>query len=174
MIKLKHLCHPPQATSTILILDHFQMSSSTQFEQPLPLPLSFSLSINIDTYIHIDKHNYLQPKTFSQSKLNSSFALYLKLINYIKSLCFYMARLSMLLPPVFVLLIICYYAPSLEARKILKMEDNLVLLPKGTTAPPSSPSAEDLQRVTNQSLFSLHLAKIDRILQSVPSPGAGH
>ena len=84
-----------------------------------------------------------------------------------------MARLSMLLP-VFVLLIICYYAPSLEARKRLKMEDNLVLLPKGTTAPPSSPSAEDLERVTNQSLFTLHLAKIDWILQSVPSPGAGH
>ncbi|KAM7498603.1 hypothetical protein LguiA_023017 [Lonicera macranthoides] len=60
------------------------------------------------------------------------------------------------------------------ARKILKMDDNLVLLPMGTTAPPSSPSAEDLGRVTNQSLFTIHLAKIDRILQSVPSPGAGH
>lgn len=59
MIKLKHLCHPPQATSTILILDHFQMSSSTQFEQPLPLPLPLSLSLYKYRYIHTHRQAQL-------------------------------------------------------------------------------------------------------------------
>ncbi|KAA8526749.1 hypothetical protein F0562_009022 [Nyssa sinensis] len=126
-----------------------------------------------------------------------------------------MARLSML-SLIFVLVLICYASPSLEARKLLSMEkrkvpslvDNLVLsaLPEVTT-PPSSPSAKEARKLMsmekgkvpslednlvlsalpkgttppspnakglNGRLFTLHLGHIDRLLQSVPSPGIGH
>ncbi|ESR62786.1 hypothetical protein CICLE_v10018148mg [Citrus x clementina] len=79
--------------------------------------------------------------------------------------------------------------PSLEARKLLNTETidssskkvsslfaNLVLsaLPKGRV-PASSPSKKTHgAALDNEKLFARHLAGIDRILQSVPSPGIGH
>ncbi|KAF8409100.1 hypothetical protein HHK36_005173 [Tetracentron sinense] len=78
------------------------------------------------------------------------------------------------------------FLPSLEARKLLiseeinkkkipSLENTLVLsaLPKGTTNP-SSPSKKGHSMILNEKHFTLHLAKFDRILQSVPSPGIGH
>ncbi|KAJ8761858.1 hypothetical protein K2173_005430 [Erythroxylum novogranatense] len=46
-------------------------------------------------------------------------------------------------------------------------------LPKGTV-PPSSPSNKGHLKLDNQQLFRRHLGRIDRFLQVVPSPGAGH
>ncbi|KAL7211586.1 hypothetical protein ACSBR2_014443 [Camellia fascicularis] len=46
-------------------------------------------------------------------------------------------------------------------------------LPKGTT-PPSSPSKRGHADMVDEKLFGRHLAAIDRILSSVPSPGVGH
>ncbi|KAL9455876.1 hypothetical protein AB3S75_005162 [Citrus x aurantiifolia] len=79
--------------------------------------------------------------------------------------------------------------PSLEARKLLNTEKidssskkvsslfaNLVLsaLPKGRV-PASSPSRKTHgATLDHEKLFTRHLVGIDRILQSVPSPGIGH
>ncbi|KAF9683698.1 hypothetical protein SADUNF_Sadunf04G0041300 [Salix dunnii] len=49
----------------------------------------------------------------------------------------------------------------------------LSALPKGTV-PSSSPSKKGHATLDNEKLFARHLASIDRILRSVPSPGAGH
>ncbi|OAY26376.1 precursor of CEP14-like [Manihot esculenta] len=46
-------------------------------------------------------------------------------------------------------------------------------LPKGTV-PSSSPSKKGQATLNNEQLFQRHLASIDRILRSVPSPGVGH
>ncbi|KAJ4843935.1 hypothetical protein Tsubulata_017577 [Turnera subulata] len=46
-------------------------------------------------------------------------------------------------------------------------------LPKGTV-PSSTPSKKTHATLDNEELFKRHLASIDRILRSVPSPGAGH
>ncbi|KAI3753663.1 hypothetical protein L2E82_25723 [Cichorium intybus] len=62
----------------------------------------------------------------------------------------------------------------LDARKLLNQKKGSIMegtllqgaLPEGTSTPPSTRLSEKL--------FALHLAHIDRILQSVPSPGAGH
>ncbi|KAF8411079.1 hypothetical protein HHK36_003618 [Tetracentron sinense] len=84
-----------------------------------------------------------------------------------------MARLATVLLIFMVLFVI--FLPSFEARKIPSLEGSLILsaLPKGTT-PPSAPSKKGHAMVVNQRLFTQHLRHIDRILQSVPSPGAGH
>ncbi|XP_010242152.1 PREDICTED: uncharacterized protein LOC104586566 [Nelumbo nucifera] len=83
------------------------------------------------------------------------------------------------------LVLFASFAPFLEARKLLKMEskkkvpaalrDSLVLsaLPKGAV-PPSAPSDKGHSVIVDQKLFSMHLPKADRSLQSVPSPGVGH
>ncbi|XVE88241.1 hypothetical protein DITRI_Ditri19aG0053900 [Diplodiscus trichospermus] len=75
--------------------------------------------------------------------------------------------------------------PQMEGRKLLNTGESkknaptlfasLVLsaLPKGTV-PGSSPSKKGHAKLDNEKLFARHLAGIDRILQSVPSPGAGH
>ncbi|KAK9093103.1 hypothetical protein Syun_028014 [Stephania yunnanensis] len=79
------------------------------------------------------------------------------------------------------------FVPSTEARKLLRsigenkvmtvpaLEDSLVLsaLPKSTT-PPSAPSKKGHLVIIDEKLFAMHLATIDRILRSVPSPGVGH
>ncbi|KAK3026488.1 hypothetical protein RJ639_041785 [Escallonia herrerae] len=92
-----------------------------------------------------------------------------------------MARLSTLA------LVLCFlaitHASSAEARKLLStekitvssQEDTLALRvhPEGST-PPSAPSGEGHELVINERLFVLHLAHLDRVLQSVPSPGVGH
>ena len=92
-----------------------------------------------------------------------------------------MARLSLVL--LVILFALIYQVPSMQSRKLFNSEkkevfplkDNLVPidLPKKPTPPPS-PTVQDLIMANNERLFALHLAKIDRILQSVPSPGAGH
>lgn len=62
------------------------------------------------------------------------------------------------------------YIPCLEARKLImepSLKDSSLVQGLLPTAPalPSSPG---------ETLISVHLAMIDPILQSVPSPGAGH
>lgn len=77
-----------------------------------------------------------------------------------------MARL-MMLTLVIIAMLICF-SPCLGARKILNekketiMEGNLV---KSTIATPTALSVK---------LFAIHLAHMDQILHSSPSPGAGH
>ncbi|KAH7848094.1 hypothetical protein Vadar_033747 [Vaccinium darrowii] len=82
----------------------------------------------------------------------------------------------------FIVLLICYKTPSLEARKlsskeegVRSMEDSLILsaLPKGTT-PPSSPSDKGHAMAINERLSASPIAHADRFLKSVPSPGIGH
>lgn len=95
---------------------------------------------------------------------------------------FSMARLSPL--SIILLVIIASFMSTLEGRKLLNtvdketipsVEGSLVVsaLPKGTVTP-SSPSKKSHGMVVNEQLFARHLAAIDRILRSVPSPGAGH
>ncbi|KAL8103517.1 hypothetical protein AgCh_027923 [Apium graveolens] len=54
-------------------------------------------------------------------------------------------------------------------------QDSLYLssLPKGTV-PDSSPSKQHHSLVVDEKLIARHLAALDRILRSVPSPGVGH
>ncbi|KAH7568735.1 hypothetical protein ACOSP7_011771 [Xanthoceras sorbifolium] len=91
----------------------------------------------------------------------------------------------------FVLVFVFVFAsvsPCLEARKLLKNTENnnndkqlpssfaslfLSALPKGTV-PASTPSKKTHATLDNEQLFVRHLASIDRILRSVPSPGIGH
>lgn len=98
-----------------------------------------------------------------------------------------MARFSSL-----VLILLVVFAassmPQMESRKLLidTAESNgnipplfasLVLnaFPKGTVPSASAPSKKGHSTtLRNEKLFARHLSGIDRILQSVPSPGAGH
>ncbi|XWS10155.1 hypothetical protein CRYUN_Cryun39dG0051000 [Craigia yunnanensis] len=92
-----------------------------------------------------------------------------------------MARLSLAL--LVILFALIYQLPSMQSRKLFNAEkkevfplkDNLVPndLPKKPT-PPLSPTDKDLIMANNERFFALHLAKTDRLLQSVPSPAAGH
>ncbi|EOY27935.1 hypothetical protein QQP08_020518 [Theobroma cacao] len=94
-----------------------------------------------------------------------------------------MARFSYLV--LIFLVISASFVPQMESRKLLNRGDSnknvpslfasLVLsaLPKGTV-PASAPSKKGHATLDNEKLFARHLAGIDRILQSVPSPGAGH
>ncbi|KAK9268095.1 hypothetical protein L1049_010534 [Liquidambar formosana] len=74
--------------------------------------------------------------------------------------------------------------PSMDARKLLtennkktpsSSEDSLFFssLPKGTV-PASTPSKKGHDTVVDEKLIARHLASLDRILRSVPSPGVGH
>ncbi|KAE8659654.1 hypothetical protein F3Y22_tig00116962pilonHSYRG00826 [Hibiscus syriacus] len=94
-----------------------------------------------------------------------------------------MARFSSLL--IILSVISASFVPQMESRNLLNTGDSnknvpslfasLVLsaLPKGTV-PPSAPSKKGHATLDNEKLFARHLADIDRILRSVPSPGAGH
>ncbi|XWS18536.1 hypothetical protein CRYUN_Cryun32bG0053200 [Craigia yunnanensis] len=94
-----------------------------------------------------------------------------------------MARFSSLI--LIFLVISASFVPQMESRKLLNTGESkkiapslfasLVLsaLPKGTV-PASTPSKKGHATLDNEKLFDRHLAGIDRILQSVPSPGAGH
>ncbi|KAL7591601.1 hypothetical protein Lser_V15G35072 [Lactuca serriola] len=81
-----------------------------------------------------------------------------------------MARLTIL---TLFLIVMLYCSTSLDARKLLNEKNESVMegnvrqsaLLEGPT-PPSTGLSEKL--------FALHLAHLDRILHSVPSPGAGH
>ncbi|XP_021288449.1 precursor of CEP14 [Herrania umbratica] len=92
-----------------------------------------------------------------------------------------MNRLTLAL--LILLLALIFQVPSTQSRMLFNAEkkevfspkDNLVpvVLPNKPTAPPS-PTEKDHIMAKDERLFALHLAKIDRILQSVPSPGRGH
>ncbi|XVF40284.1 hypothetical protein PTKIN_Ptkin01aG0099900 [Pterospermum kingtungense] len=94
-----------------------------------------------------------------------------------------MARFSSLV--LIFLVISASFVPQMESRKLLNTGESqknvpslfasLVLsaLPKGTV-PGSAPSKKGHASLDNEKLFARHLSGIDRILQSVPSPGAGH
>ncbi|CAK9148087.1 unnamed protein product [Ilex paraguariensis] len=82
------------------------------------------------------------------------------------------------------LLILASFVSSLHARKLLntnqsdKMIPNLdslylTALPKGTV-PSSTPSKKGHAMNVDEKLIARHLAAVDRILRSVPSPGVGH
>ncbi|OMO76162.1 hypothetical protein CCACVL1_15868 [Corchorus capsularis] len=100
-----------------------------------------------------------------------------------------MARFTSLVMMI-VLVISASFLPLMESRKLLNTGDiqqisniknvpslftSLFLnaLPKGKV-PASAPSKKGHATLDNEKLFARHLAGIDRILQSVPSPGAGH
>ncbi|KAK9047680.1 hypothetical protein V6N11_053518 [Hibiscus sabdariffa] len=95
-----------------------------------------------------------------------------------------MARFNYML--IILLLIYASLVPQMESRKLLNTGEtnknaasnlfaSLVLsaLPKGTL-PGSAPNKKGDSTLDTEKRFASHLARIDRILQSVPSPGAGH
>ncbi|KAE8689465.1 hypothetical protein F3Y22_tig00110937pilonHSYRG00068 [Hibiscus syriacus] len=99
-----------------------------------------------------------------------------------------MARFTSLLL-IFMVTLAGSFMPQMESRKLLlntgesnenvpSLFASLVLnaLPKGTTLPAASaPSKKGLSTtLNNKNLFVRNLASLDRILQSVPSPGGGH
>ena len=90
-----------------------------------------------------------------------------------------MARVSVVF---FMLLVI--FVSSTQGRKLLNLNENvkvpsttdslyLSALPKGTV-PSSTPSNKGHAETIDEKLIARHLAAIDRILRSVPSPGVGH
>ncbi|CAN4105646.1 unnamed protein product [Withania somnifera] len=83
-----------------------------------------------------------------------------------------------------ILLVLASLSSSTEARKLLNshevkkapsLMDRLYLnaLPKGRV-PASTPSKKGHSYTTDEKRIARHLAAIDRILRSVPSPGVGH
>ncbi|KAE8680085.1 Detected protein of unknown function [Hibiscus syriacus] len=88
-----------------------------------------------------------------------------------------MARLCLdLLIVVFVLI---YQVPSMQPRKLFNAEmEAAVISPKEILVPSdfpkNSPTDNDHVMANNERAFAAHLAEIDRILQSVPSPGGGN
>ncbi|KAL2476441.1 Uncharacterized protein Adt_37177 [Abeliophyllum distichum] len=87
----------------------------------------------------------------------------------------YMARYTGLLLAL-ILVLICFVQSS-EARKLLKVKTSTLegsLIMKGTIIPTSSPSEGGNAVITGGKLFGIQPEHVDRNLQSVPSPGAGH
>ncbi|XVF87997.1 hypothetical protein PTKIN_Ptkin19aG0013700 [Pterospermum kingtungense] len=84
-----------------------------------------------------------------------------------------MTRLNLVF--LIVLFALIFQPRTSEARKLLnnlakkQVEDNFI----GSKLPKVS-SAEGHAMANNERLFPIHLAKLDRLLQSTPSPGAGH
>ncbi|PHT55787.1 hypothetical protein CQW23_04273 [Capsicum baccatum] len=81
-------------------------------------------------------------------------------------------------------LVLASFSSSTEARKLLNtyevkkvpsLMDRLYLnaLPKGKV-PASTPSKKGHSYTIDEKLIARHLAAVDRILRSVPSPGVGH
>ncbi|KAJ7947179.1 putative B-cell lymphoma 6 protein [Quillaja saponaria] len=91
-----------------------------------------------------------------------------------------MARLSILL--LIFLVVFSSLQSCLEGRKLLGMEQNTKAVPSSsrqrlllTTVPSSTPTKKGHATIVNEILIARHLSStIDRILRSVPSPGAGH
>ncbi|XAR59268.1 hypothetical protein NMG60_11015012 [Bertholletia excelsa] len=83
-----------------------------------------------------------------------------------------MARSSALLLFFF---IVCALLDINKMSTVTSTDGSLFLtaLSKGTI-PPFSPSNKVQSTFTDEKLAALHLATIDRILRSVPSPGVGH
>ncbi|KAL4310361.1 hypothetical protein GQ457_01G003610 [Hibiscus cannabinus] len=95
-----------------------------------------------------------------------------------------MTRLSTVLL-IFLFSFMIYRAPSFaEARKLMNLQqtetplsNNSVVssVEQGEQTGAVSFGSKDHEKADYQErIFAIHLAKIDRILQSVPSPGAGH
>ncbi|KAE8669784.1 hypothetical protein F3Y22_tig00112217pilonHSYRG00152 [Hibiscus syriacus] len=93
-----------------------------------------------------------------------------------------MARFISLVP-IFLVIFASSFVAQMESRKLLinarESGENVPLLlaslvlnalPKGTVPSKKGHSP----KLDNETLFARHLAGIDRILQSVPSPGGGH
>ncbi|XWS27381.1 hypothetical protein CRYUN_Cryun26dG0110200 [Craigia yunnanensis] len=94
-----------------------------------------------------------------------------------------MTRLSLVL--LIVLFALIFQPKSFEARKLLNnlekkevpsFKDNFVgnTLPKEPTRIIPASDDKGHAMANNERLFAIHLAKVDRVLQSTPSPGAGH
>ncbi|XP_057949328.1 precursor of CEP14 [Malania oleifera] len=58
--------------------------------------------------------------------------------------------------------------PNWDASSVLNA------LPKGPSPPKSSPSGKGHAVIIGEKLFARHIGSPDRIMNSVPSPGAGH
>ncbi|KAL3522547.1 hypothetical protein ACH5RR_015381 [Cinchona calisaya] len=80
----------------------------------------------------------------------------------------------------------CYRARKLLEVQVQKLDRNMMppqpplderlylnALPKGKV-PASTPSKKSHSVTIDEKLITRHLAAIDRILRSVPSPGVGH
>ena len=82
-----------------------------------------------------------------------------------------MARFTLSTLVIIAMLVCC--APSLDARKLLNEKKGLIM---ESSLIQSTVMKGPAKRTTalSEKLFMLHLAHIDRILQSVPSPGDGH
>ncbi|KAK8648298.1 hypothetical protein V6N13_129056 [Hibiscus sabdariffa] len=87
-----------------------------------------------------------------------------------------MARLSLVL--IIVLFVSMYRVPSIQSRKLLSAEMEATVISQKDNSVPSVPEKpladKDQMMANNERLFAVHLAKLDRILQSVPSPGSGN
>ncbi|XAR66598.1 hypothetical protein NMG60_11012881 [Bertholletia excelsa] len=62
-----------------------------------------------------------------------------------------------------------------KQQEVPSLDDRLyrTALPKGPVTP-SSPSKKGHSMIVDEKLIARHLAAVDRILRSVPSPGVGH
>ncbi|KAE8680086.1 Detected protein of unknown function [Hibiscus syriacus] len=86
-----------------------------------------------------------------------------------------MARSSLVLLLVIVALI--FHPTCFEARKLSKFKGNFVGTTLSKEPAKMFPAGDDDKghaMANNERLIAIHLAKIDRILQSHPSPGGGH
>ncbi|KAK8706318.1 hypothetical protein V6N13_049888 [Hibiscus sabdariffa] len=87
-----------------------------------------------------------------------------------------MARLSLSL--IIVLFVSIYQVPSIQSRKLLNAEKEATVIFQMDNSVPSIPEKpladKDQMMANNERLFAVHLARLDRILQSVPSPGGGN
>ncbi|XVF04127.1 hypothetical protein REPUB_Repub05bG0055300 [Reevesia pubescens] len=94
-----------------------------------------------------------------------------------------MTRFSIVLL-IFLFSFICQEPASTEARKLLNIQEKQVFSSNTNFVfsvdqnkepkPAFSFSNKGDEMVDEERLLTLHLAKIDRLLQSVPSPGASH
>ncbi|GMJ05331.1 hypothetical protein HRI_004202300 [Hibiscus trionum] len=84
-----------------------------------------------------------------------------------------MARSSIVL--LIVIFSLIFHTTCFEARQLSNFEKEQVPSFKGDFSGGGSGGGDKGHAMANnERLFAIHLAKIDRILQSSPSPGAGH
>ncbi|KAE8683744.1 hypothetical protein F3Y22_tig00111191pilonHSYRG00201 [Hibiscus syriacus] len=75
-------------------------------------------------------------------------------------------------PSSVLLIVIVFHLACFEARKLLNLEKEQDPSFKGDFAAVGDDKGQAM--ANNERLFAIHLPKIDRILQSTPSPGGGH
>ncbi|GMJ10075.1 hypothetical protein HRI_004676700 [Hibiscus trionum] len=89
-----------------------------------------------------------------------------------------MARVCLVL--LIIVFVLIYQAPLMQSRKVFNAEMEAAVISQKDNLVPSdflkkpAPTDNDPVMANNQRLFAAHLAEIDRLLQSVPSPGGGH